>query len=213
VFHVEHPESDPRLPSARHLFGDRAGTALAYDELLRTEGVTRGLVGPREAARMWDRHVVNCAVVADACPSDASVVDVGSGAGLPGLVLALARPDLSVVLLEPLLRRTTFLSEVVERLAIPNVTVQRARAEEVAGQLSADVVTARAVAPLTRLVGWCLPLVRTGGRLLAIKGDRAHVELTEVADGLAALGATAWSVTEHGRGVTDPPVRVVRIDR
>src|SRR5262249_21205305 len=156
---------------AEKVFGDQLSTAQRYAELLVTDGVVRGLVGPREAPRIWERHLLNCAVVADLIPSGATVIDVGSGAGLPGLVLAVARPASAVLLGEPLARRSAFLCEAVTTLGLDRTTVVRARAEESVGKLPlAGVVTARAVAPLDRLAGWCLPLTAIGGRLLALKG-------------------------------------------
>src|SRR4051794_32611387 len=146
------------LPAAEKVFGERLPAATRFAELLVTDGVVRGLIGPREAPRIWERHLLNCAVIADLIPSGASVVDVGSGAGLPGMVLAVARPDLSVTLVEPLARRTAFLSEAVTALGLERTTVVRARAEEGVGKLAlADVVTAPAVAPLDRLARWGLP--------------------------------------------------------
>jgi 16S rRNA (guanine527-N7)-methyltransferase len=207
------PDAVSRETTRRTVFGTGYDVAVEYERLLRTDGVQRGLVGPREADRMWDRHLLNCAVIAPALPRAITLVDVGSGAGLPGLPLAIARPDLTVVLLEPLLRRVTFLREAVQRLGLQRVEVVRGRAEEVAGRVSGQVVTARAVAPLDRLAGWCLPLVRPGGSLLALKGDRAEDELTAAAPHLAALGAGRWSVETYGRGLVEPPVRVVRVVR
>src|SRR5690348_1085553 len=122
----------PAPAGAREIFGTALPVAERYAAMLADAGVERGLIGPREADRLWDRHLINCAVLGEAVPSGASVVDIGSGAGLPGLVLAIARPDLSITLLEPLLRRTTFLDECVRELRLENVTVRRARAEEVA---------------------------------------------------------------------------------
>src|SRR4051794_3351160 len=154
--------SEPPLPAARSVFGDHLPLAEHYAQLLATDGVVRGLIGPREAPRLWDRHLLNCAVLSELIDTDAYVVDVGSGAGLPGIVLAIARPDLLVTLVEPLARRCDFLVEAVEALALEErVEVVRARAEEYTGPL-ADIVTARAVAPLDRLAGWCLPLARAG---------------------------------------------------
>lgn len=158
-----------------------------YADILGTVGVERGLIGPREVPRVWHRHILNCAVVAvpgGLVPTGAAVIDVGSGAGLPGLVWAVCRPDISVVLLEPMLRRTTFLSEVVPRLGLMNVEVVRGRAESFAGD--AEVVTARAVAPLARLVEFCLPLVRPGGVLLALKGAGVADEIAALPPGLVA---------------------------
>lgn len=200
-----------RETAGRRLFGAGYDTALEFDRLLRGEGVLRGLVGPRESERMWERHVLNCAAMAPAVPVDVVVVDVGSGAGLPGIALAIARPDLRILLLEPLLRRATFLEEAVRHLALPGVEVRRGRAEDQHGSLHADVVTARAVAPLGRLAGWCLPLVRPGGSLLAMKGAGADQELEAARDVLEELGARAASVETHGAGLVDPPVRLVRV--
>ncbi|WP_346775897.1 16S rRNA (guanine(527)-N(7))-methyltransferase RsmG [Micromonospora sp. HNM0581] len=203
--------------AARRLFGVRVDVAAGYAELLATDGVVRGLIGPREAPRIWDRHLLNCAVVAELIPSRASVVDVGSGAGLPGLVLAIARPDLMVTLIEPLARRTAFLVEAVEKLGLTaSVRVFRGRAEEavaVSDAVPADVVTARAVAPLDRLAGWCLPLTGTGGRLLALKGASASGEIAEHAEAVHRLGGGRAVLRRCGEGVVDQPTIVVEIVR
>ena len=152
--------------------------AARYVHLLATAGVERGLVGPRETDRLWERHVFNSAALADLVPADASVVDVGSGAGLPGIPLALRRPDLRVTLLEPLLRRATFLAEAVEDLdLVDRVQVVRARAED--HRQTYDAVASRALAPLPRLLGWCLPLTARGGSVLALKGRTAPEEVAE----------------------------------
>jgi 16S rRNA (guanine527-N7)-methyltransferase len=209
---VTTPGGVSRETVARGIFGERLALAEQYAEILRIDGVRRGLIGPREADRIWDRHLLNCAVVATGIPPGADVIDVGSGAGLPGLVLALARPDLQVTLLEPLLRRTRFLTEVVDRLGLDgSVTVHRARAEEVHGVLDAEVVTSRAVAPMDRLLRWCLPLLRPGGSVLALKGDRAAAELEAVVATLPGLGASGWAIEVYGEGVIEPAVRVVRV--
>jgi 16S rRNA (guanine527-N7)-methyltransferase len=179
----------PPSAAARELFGERLTVAGVYAELLAGPGVERGLLGPREVPRLWDRHLVNCALLApEPTPGD-RVADVGSGAGLPGLVLAILRPDISVTLIEPMLRRTTFLVEAVEALGLTNVTVRRDRAEDVRDLVGTfDVVTARAVAPLEKLAGWTIPLLRPGGRLLALKGASAADELAAAGPTLAALG-------------------------
>ncbi|WP_191838740.1 16S rRNA (guanine(527)-N(7))-methyltransferase RsmG [Catellatospora chokoriensis] len=201
-------------PAAEALFGDRLDTATRYVALLATDGVVRGLIGPREAPRLWDRHLLNCAAVAELISPSATVVDVGSGAGLPGIVLAVARPDISVILVEPLARRTAFLEEAVAALGLTGqVTVVRGRAEEQIGQLSADVVTARAVAPLDRLAGWCLPLASLGGRLLALKGVSAADEIVEHGDAVARLGGGTPVIHQCGVGLIDPPTTVVEIVR
>jgi len=201
----------PAPEAVRSVFGDRALDATRYAEILAGAGVTRGLLGPREVPRLWERHILNCAVVGELLPADIQVCDVGSGAGLPGIVLALARPDLSVTLLEPLLRRTLFLDEVIDLLGLDNVRVLRGRAEEFAGKERFEVVTSRAVAPLDRLAGWSLPLLKSGGEMVALKGGSAEAELTESAELLAKLGATRWSVQTVGAGIVEPPTTVIRV--
>lgn len=196
-----------------HFFGDRLPVAERFAGLLRTDGISRGLIGPREAGRLWERHLLNCAAVAPALPTACTVADIGSGAGLPGLVLAIVRPELEVTLVEPLLRRATFLEEAVAALELPRVEVVRARAEELHGSWTVDVVTARAVAPLDRLGRWCLPLVRPGGVLLALKGERAAEELDQARPELSRWGATEATVELWGEGVLDPPTRVIRLVR
>ena len=207
---------DARLPAppeaAVELFGSALPLIRRYGELLAGPGVERGLIGPREVDRLWERHLMNCAAVAELIPEGAHVVDVGSGGGLPGIVLAATRTDLRVTLLEPLLRRTVFLDECLDALELENAEVLRGRAEEWAGRMGADVVTARAVAPMERLVGWCLPLLRRGGRMLALKGDTAADELASVAPSLAKLGAAEWNVVEVGEGLGSAATRVIRID-
>lgn len=191
---------------------DRLPLAERYAELLATEGVVRGLIGPRETPRLWDRHLVNCALVAAEVPAGATVCDIGSGAGLPGLVLAIARPDLQVTLVEPLLRRTTFLTEVVEELGLDSVEVVRGRAESLHGARRFAVVTSRAVAPLERLLDWSMPLVEPTGALLAMKGSSAAAEVDAAAEALAAWGCGSPQVREleaPGGGV--PPTVVVRV--
>jgi 16S rRNA (guanine527-N7)-methyltransferase len=199
---------------AERVFGERYPLAVDYARLLVTDGVVRGLIGPREAPRIWERHLVNCAVMSEIIPIGASVVDVGSGAGLPGIVLAVARPDLSITLVEPLARRTAFLSEAVTALGLEStVTVVRGRAEDVVDgpPAGADVVTARAVAPLDRLAGWCLPLARTGGRLLALKGSSAAEEVEAHRKVIASLGGASPVIRLCGVGLVDPPTTVVEI--
>lgn len=207
------PDAVPEPPAdAAERFGSGLALARRYAELLAGPGVERGLLGPREVERLWDRHLLNCVALSELIPERSWVVDVGSGSGLPGLVLAIARPDLDVTLLEPLLRRTVFLAECIEELGLRNAEVLRGRAEEWARRMKADVVTARAVAPLDRLVGWCLPLLRGGGTMLALKGDAASEELASVQNGLSARGARSWRVVELGGEPGFPAARAIRID-
>jgi 16S rRNA (guanine527-N7)-methyltransferase len=205
---------DLPLPSAEAIaeFGDALPKARRYVELLATDGVTRGLIGPRETSRLWDRHLLNCALVAELLPERGELVDIGSGAGLPGIVLAMLRPSLHVILLEPLLRRSVFLEECVSALDLPNATVLRARAEEkAAARIEADVATARAVAPLDRLVGWAAGLLRPGGELLAIKGRSAAAELEAAEAALAQLGVRSAEVLQAGRGRVISATTIVRV--
>ncbi|MCW2546835.1 MAG: rRNA methyltransferase [Mycobacterium sp.] len=191
-------------------------TAVRYGELLVDAGIVRGLLGPREADRIWERHLLNSAVVAELIPEDAWLIDVGSGAGLPGIPLALARPSAHVLLLEPLARRCAFLEEVVTELGLADrVTVMRGRAPEAVVQLPflAEFALARAVAPLERLVSWTMPVVQPGGSLLALRGERAEQELLEAGPGLARYGAGASEVVEIGGDLLGTPVRVVRVPR
>ena len=183
--------------------------AVRFAEILADTGVTHGLIGPREVPRLWDRHVLNCAVVQDAFPAGARLVDVGSGAGLPGVALAIVRPDLEVHLVEPMLRRTEWLSGVVDELALDNVSVHRGRAEDLAGAVAAPFVTARAVARLDKLARWCVPLLEPGGTLVAMKGRSAAEELSADRRALERLGLVAAAVTEHGGDLLDEPVLTV----
>lgn len=207
---MPNPETTPPVPdrAGSSLFGSRLDLAVRYEAWLAGAGVERGLIGPRETPRLWDRHVLNSVVLGPLLAGGCSVVDVGSGAGLPGIPLALARPDCSYVLLEPLARRAAFLSEVVDDLGLgAYVRVVRGRAEDHARTGAAyDVAVARAVAPLDRLAAWCLPLLRPGGRLLALKGDRAAAEV-------AAAPALRASISAVGQGIVDPPATVVTVVR
>ncbi len=196
-------------PGAVEYFGADLGPIDRYVQLLATWGIERGLIGPREAPRLWDRHILNCAVVTPRVPPNATVADVGSGAGLPGLVWAIARPDLSVTLIEPLLRRTVFLDEVIEDLGLTNARVIRARAAEVSETF--DVVPARAVADLGKLAGWCLPLVRPAGLFLALKGESAPAEVAMWTEALRRNGATDIVVTSYGE--LEKPTTVVEVCR
>jgi len=176
-------------------------------------GTDRGLIGPREVDRLWERHLLNCAVLGEVVPAAVTVADLGSGAGLPGIPLALARPDLTVTLIEPLLRRATFLNEVVEALRLSRVEVVRSRGEDLHGRRTFGVVTSRAVAPLGRLLGWSVPLVADGGTVVAMKGASAADEVAGVlaAPGLLSrLRIRAPEVVQVGASVLSEPATVVR---
>jgi len=211
MFHVKQPTAPESPPAAFALFGDRLELARRYADLLAGPGVERGLLGPREVDRIWERHILNSAALAELIGPGARVIDIGSGAGLPGVPLAIARPDLRVTLVEPMLRRTEFLTEAVEALGIP-VEVIRGRAEEpgirssVAG---ADVVVSRAVADLGTLARWSMPLLRPGGRMLALKGERAAAEAVECGREMAALGAIGVEVVRCGMSLLSPAATVV----
>lgn len=197
--------------TAGRVFASGLGLAQAYADLLATEGVVRGVIGPREGPRLWDRHLVGSAVLGDAIPEGFSVCDVGSGAGLPGLALAIARPDLSVTLVEPLQRRIDFLADCVRELGLGHVELVRARAEDVHGTRTFDVVTSRAVAPLPRLAAWSMPLVSATGAMLAMKGASARDEARAATADLFAHGCAPPEVVVLGQDLLDPPVRVVRV--
>ncbi|MQA60514.1 MAG: 16S rRNA (guanine(527)-N(7))-methyltransferase RsmG [Actinophytocola sp.] len=200
--------------AAAPVFGPGLDGAVSFIELLRAEGVMRGVIGPRELDRLWDRHLLNSAVLAEQIPDRSRVVDVGSGGGFPGVPLALARPDIAITLLEPMARRIEWLREAVERLGLVNVDVVRGRAEErpIRDSLAgADVVTARAVAPLAKLAGWCLPLVRTGGVLLALKGASAEEEIVRDAAAVRSAGGDKPSILRCGVGVIESPITVVSV--
>jgi 16S rRNA (guanine527-N7)-methyltransferase len=184
--------------------------AARFVEILADTGVSHGLLGPREVPRLWERHVLNCAVVEDAFPLGARLVDLGSGAGLPGVALAVARPDLEVHLVEPMLRRTQWLTATVADLGLEGVIVHRGRAEELAGTLSAPFVTARAVARLDKLARWSVPLLEPGGgTVVAMKGRSAADELEQDRRALQRLGLAAAAVTEHGGEMMPEPVLTV----
>ncbi|CAB0992611.1 16S rRNA (guanine(527)-N(7))-methyltransferase RsmG [Corynebacterium diphtheriae] len=209
-FHVKHEEIES---IASHVFGGNVDKAYAYHELLATDGSTRGFIGPREVPKLWSRHLLNCAVIGEAMDENIRVADIGSGAGLPGIPLAIARPDLTITLIEPLLKRSVFLGEVKEKLELDNVTVIRGRAEEkaVREQLGlVDVVTSRAVAPLGKLAGWSLPLVRLGGKMIAMKGSSVHEELERDEKMIWKAGGGKVKIFSVGE-VLDEPTTLISI--
>lgn len=205
----------PPPDAAAVLFGVRLPLAVRYASALADSGVRRGLIGPHEVDRLWGRHLLNCAVIGEVIPRTANVVDLGSGAGLPGLPLALARPDVNVTLLEPMARRVAWLREVITELDVP-VRVVRGRAEEPAVREElggVDVVVARAVAPLARLAGWALPLLSGGGLLVAMKGETAAAEVARDGAAVEDLGGRAVRLHDCGEGIVDPLTRVVIVSR
>ncbi|OBH06573.1 16S rRNA (guanine(527)-N(7))-methyltransferase RsmG [Mycobacterium sp. E1747] len=224
MFHVKHvgpldpsvDQGEPPQPgatpeAAKTIFGPRLDLAQRYAQLLAGPGVERGLLGPREVDRIWDRHLLNSAAAAELLDKGDRVIDIGSGAGLPGIPLALARPDIEMVLLEPLLRRSEFLTEVVDQLGLA-VEVIRGRAEElwVRRQFGErDAAVSRAVASLDKLAKWSMPLLRPGGRMLAIKGERAREEVEQYRRVMAASGAVDARVVTCGATYLRPPATVV----
>lgn len=205
-------ETPPPPIQAAEVFASRLPLAVAFAGWLAGAGVDRGLLGPREVPRLWERHLLNCAVVGPALPARARVADVGSGAGLPGLVWAIVRADIHVTLIEPLLRRTVFLEEVTEALGLAGqVLVIRGRAEDHRVTPGYDVVTARAVAAQTKLVRWCLPLVRPGGLMISLKGSRAEEEVRDAASTVRRLGGTDDIVRTYGEDLLETPTRVIEV--
>jgi 16S rRNA (guanine527-N7)-methyltransferase len=202
-------EDQPEPANAEAVFGSMLDNARAFEQILATRGVEQGLLGPREAPRLWDRHLLNCAVVAELVDERCeTLVDIGSGAGLPGIVLAMLLPEVQVTLLEPMERRCQFLAECVAELGLPNVSVLRGRAEDVT--MAVDAATARAVAPLGRLAELATGLVRPGGTVLAIKGRTAADELRNARPALRRIGARGAEVVRAGHGKVDPATTVVR---
>ena len=203
-------------PAAAELFGDNLDKAIAYHESLATDGSIRGFIGPREIPRLWDRHILNCGVIGEDMDQGILVADVGSGAGLPGIPLAIARPDLEIILIEPLLKRSVYLGEVIEQLGLDNVSVIRGRAEEKAVRKQighVDVVTSRAVAPLGRLASWSLPLVKVGGRMIAMKGASVAEEIERDAKAIRNAGGGEVKVYTVGGELLDEPTTLISIRR
>lgn len=208
---MKHGEVSAPPDGAASLFKERLGLIEHYAAALAGAGVERGLIGPREVDRIWERHILNSAALSELVGPGDRVVDIGSGAGLPGIPLALARPDLRVTLIEPLLRRSDFLREVVDELGI-DVAVVRGRAEEpgVRKQLGeTDAVVSRAVASLDKLTRWSMPLLRVDGHMLALKGERAEEEIRDHRRVMASLGAADVRVMRCGANYLDPPATVV----
>ena len=208
-----HALPDPLRATAERLLGERLGLAERFVAMLAEQGPERGLIGPREVDRLWERHLLNCALMVDAIdPSARTLVDIGSGAGLPGVVIAIARPDLKVTLVETMQRRVTWLEEVDAELGL-GLEVVRARAEDLHGERTFDVVTARAVAALDKLARWTLPLVREDGVLLAMKGSSAAEEIEKAQKVLRKLGGIDPTISRYGMGEVEVPTTVVQVRR
>lgn len=193
------------------VFGERTPLAEAYHHSLATTAAERGFIGPKEVDRLWERHILNCAVIEEAFAEDLKVADIGSGAGLPGIPLAIARPDLKITLIEPLLKRSTYLKEITGELGLDNVTVVRGRAEE-QPKAQFDAVTSRAVAPLGKLAGWSLPLLQGGGMMIAMKGESVREELERDADEIARAGGADAEILTVGEYLEQPTtlIKIVR---
>jgi 16S rRNA (guanine527-N7)-methyltransferase len=194
-------------------FGSSWPKVLGFHDLLVREGELRGLVGPRELGRLWERHLLNSAAVVPFLPTTGRIIDLGSGAGLPGIVVAAMLPDTEVILLEPMERRTDWLSEVADSLQLENVVVLRGRAQDEHGRLVGDAVTVRAVASLEKLYRWALPLLGVGGSLVALKGGRAEEEIEAAKHVGRKLGGGAASVVEAPTIEGVEVTRVVRVVR
>lgn len=204
---------DHLRPTAERLFADRLGLAERFVALLAEQGPERGLIGPREVDRLWERHVLNCALLVDGIDPDVrTLADVGSGAGLPGVVLAIARPELSVTLIETMQRRTTWLQEVDAELDL-GLEVVRARAEDLHGERTFEIVTARAVAALDKLARFTLPLVADGGGLMAMKGSSAAEEIERSRKALRRFGGVDPTIARYGAGEVEVPTTVVHVHR
>lgn len=212
---MKHGELSPAPQAAALCFGDRVDIAERYGRILAGAGIERGLIGPAEVDRLWERHILNSAAMTELLGEGERVADIGSGAGLPGIPLAIARPDLRVTLVEPLLRRSEFLREAIVELGL-DVEVVRGRAEDKIIRAEAgdmDAVVSRAVAPLDKLSRWSIPLLRVGGRMLALKGERAADEVEQHRRTLSSLGASEVRVVRCGVDFLNPPATVVEARR
>ena len=200
------PESEPAV--AARIFGTGIEAARKYTAALVRDGEVLGLLGPREYPKIWTRHVLNSAVVAELVPAGVTVADVGSGAGLPGIPMAIAQPEAEFVLIEPMERRSDWLKQQVEELGLTNVRVLRARAEEVGEAF--DVVTARAVKALPQLLQMCVPMTKHGGEIIALKGEKAQLEIDDSKRLMKKLEIESFEIVFTGAHFLDEPTRVVR---
>ena len=203
---VFEPELEPIEAAA--VFGDRIDLARGYAAALVRDSDLLGLLGPREMPRLWSRHILNSAVVAELVPSGKTVCDIGSGAGLPGIPMAIVLPDTLFTLIEPMERRSDWLISVIDELGLKNVEVIRARAEEV-GEVF-DIAAARAVSALPKLLRMCIPLVRHGGEILALKGSKAAEEIEEAKRIQKKLGVESFKIEFAGARLLSEPTLVVR---
>ena len=199
----------PRGTSPKAALAESQATLQLYEAILMREGDTRGLLGPRELEIVWDRHILNCLTLVELIPLNSTVADIGSGAGLPGIVLAIARPDLAVTLVEPTLRRVEFLNETKAELNLENLSIIQGRAEDLIKGQKFEIVTARAVAPMKKLLNLCLPLLKPGGYLLALKGEKASIELTEALEQISKWNATSLGVVKLGLEINTQATAVV----
>jgi 16S rRNA (guanine527-N7)-methyltransferase len=199
----------PRGTSSKTALAESQSTLQLYEAILKREGDTRGLLGPRELEIVWDRHILNCLTLVELIPLNSTVADIGSGAGLPGIVLAIARPDLAVTLVEPTLRRVEFLNETKAELNLENLSIIQGRAEDLIKGKRFEIVTARAVAPMKKLLNLCLPLLKPGGYLLALKGEKANIELTEALEQISKWNATSLGIVKLGLEINTQATVVV----
>jgi 16S rRNA (guanine527-N7)-methyltransferase len=204
---VKHFEAEPAAAVA--IFGDQIDQARSFAQTLANDSDELGLLGPRELDKLWSRHILNSAVVAELVRPGDKVADVGSGAGLPGIPMAIARPDAQFVLIEPMERRSSWMLEVVEDLGLKNVRVLRSRAEDVTEQ-DFDIVTARAVAALDKLLKMCVPLLKPGGALIALKGSKAAEEIANSKKLEKKLGISSFEILVCGEKFLPEPTSVVK---
>ena len=204
---MKHFEAEPAAAVA--IFGDQIDQARSFAQTLANDSDELGLLGPRELDKLWSRHILNSAVVAELVRPGDKVADVGSGAGLPGIPMAIARPDAEFVLIEPMERRSSWMLEVVEDLGLKNVRILRSRAEDVTEQ-DFDIVTARAVAALDKLLKMCVPLLKPGGALIALKGSKAAEEIANSKKLEKKLGISSFEILVCGEKFLSEPTSVVK---
>ena len=194
-------------------YPEAANQLQQFHDLLAAEGPIRGLIGPKEVEKLWDRHIGNSLVLESLLPEGCSLIDIGTGAGLPGIPIAIARPDLEIHLVEPMQRRIEFLELAVAKLGLSNTQIHRARAEQLHGQLVADLVTARAVASVKELIEWCEPLLNSHGRLVLLKGEKAEIELKEAKPTMHRHGLVLDDIVLLGEDLLIEPTRAVVLIR
>lgn len=204
-------ENKQEYEAATKIFKNNFPKINTYVEQLATLGIKKGILGPNEAKIIWNRHILNCGIISNIIPEKTNIADIGSGAGLPGIVLAIARPDTKITLIEPLQKRTKWLHEMVEKLELTNVKIFTGTAQEANKQNQFDIVTTRAVAELKKLINLTFPLLKNGGQFLGIKGKNVNKEILAAKNKIATYGGKKTTILTLGEDILETPTTVVRI--